>query len=206
MKSYSQYQQDVYILNNYFPNKKDGVFVDIGAHDGVSLSNSLLFEEQGWDGVCIEPLPKVFEKLIKNRKCTCVNGAVSDKDGEYIEFCAIEGDCEMLSGILEKYDNAHKERILRESRGNNSTRQKLKIANLKFNDIIKFKHINLLGLDTEGGELDILKSIDYNKYVIDFILVENNYGTSDFYGFLKTKNFKFVTSLGCDQLYMNSNL
>ena len=61
MKSYSQYEQDIYILNNFFQNKKDGMFVDIGAHDGVTISNSLLFEKIGWNGICVEPLPKIFD-------------------------------------------------------------------------------------------------------------------------------------------------
>jgi len=47
---YSQYGQDKYLLEEIFQNKNDGYYVDIGAHDGISLSNTKKFEEIGWDG------------------------------------------------------------------------------------------------------------------------------------------------------------
>lgn len=206
MKSYSQDGQDIYILNNFFPNKKDGTFVDIGANDGVTISNSLLFEELGWTGVCVEPLPTAFNKLTQNRKCECVNGVISDKNVSHVDFCAIEGYSEMLSGILDKYDERHKTRILNESSLYDCKRQKIKVPNFKFNDLIKFNQINLLDVDTEGGELEILKSINYDLYVIDLILVENNYGTNDMQKFLHTKNFKSITRLGADELFKRVTL
>jgi hypothetical protein len=43
--------------------KENGVFVDIGAHDGETDSNSLFFENLGWKGFCIEPNPEMFNKL-----------------------------------------------------------------------------------------------------------------------------------------------
>ena len=68
MKQYSQYGQDI-LLNNLI-NKQNGFFIDIGAHDGICFSNSYLFEtELEWNGICIEPLPNIFKKLEKNRKC-----------------------------------------------------------------------------------------------------------------------------------------
>jgi FkbM family methyltransferase len=206
MKSYSQYKQDEYILTNFFKDKRNGTFVDIGAHDGVTISNTLLFEEIGWTGICVEPLPKIFKQLEQNRKCKCINGVISDKDESHVEFCAIEGYSEMLSGILDNYDERHKNRILHESNAHNCTRQKLKIPNFKFNDVVDFNYINLLDIDTEGSELEILKTIDYDRYTIDLILVENNYNTNDIPDFLISKEFKYVTTLGCDQLFKRAAL
>lgn len=206
MKSYSQNKQDILLRHNFFPNKNDGTFVDIGAHDGVSLSNSLLFEELGWTGICVEPIPSVFDKLKNSRKCKCIHGAISDKTDEYVEFCAIDGFAEMLSGIVDEYDERHKARILKESEENNCTRQKIKVPNYNFNDVVDFNHINLLDIDTEGNELNILKSIDYNKYTIDVILVENNFGENHISNFLSTKNFVYVATLDADQLFKRANL
>ena len=56
MKSFSQYYQDKAIdfaLNR----KRNGIFLDIGAHDGGSLSNTFFFEcNRNWTGLCIEPI------------------------------------------------------------------------------------------------------------------------------------------------------
>jgi FkbM family methyltransferase len=204
MKSYSQYQQDSYILNNFFPHKTDGTFVDIGAHDGVAISNSLLFEQIGWTGICVEPLPKIFEQLKQNRNCKCINGVISDRDEDFIDFCAIEGYSEMLSGILEDYDERHKARIIHESNMHNCTRQKLKIPNFKFNDVVDFSHVDFLDIDTEGNELQILETINYDYYSINLILVENNYNTPEIPNFLSTKKFKYITTLGSDQLFKST--
>ena len=60
-------------LLEIFENKKNGFFVDIGAHDGISINNTKLLEDLGWDGICIEPHPKVFQRLLLNRNCKKVN-------------------------------------------------------------------------------------------------------------------------------------
>jgi hypothetical protein len=52
----SQFGQDQYLFQGFFENKQDGIFVEVGAHDGNNLSNTLFFEkEMNWSGVCIEP-------------------------------------------------------------------------------------------------------------------------------------------------------
>ena len=45
MEFYSQWGQDKYIYNNFFKNKKDGFFLEIGADDGVRFSNCKFFED-----------------------------------------------------------------------------------------------------------------------------------------------------------------
>ena len=60
---YSQYLQDVFVQFVFFNNKKDGYFIDIGAYDGIRLSNTYLFEKnKNWKGICVEPNNKVFNK------------------------------------------------------------------------------------------------------------------------------------------------
>ncbi len=64
VKFHSQVGQDRFLLENFFRGKRGGVFVDIGAYDGETFSNSLFFERtMGWTGLCVEPLPSAFEKL-----------------------------------------------------------------------------------------------------------------------------------------------
>ena len=53
---YSQIQQDFLLDTVVFHGLRNGTFVDVGANDGVSLSNTLTFErDRGWTGLCIEP-------------------------------------------------------------------------------------------------------------------------------------------------------
>ena len=64
MKIYSQNLEQNYILE-YFKDKR-GTFIDIGANDGLTLSNTRALAELGWRGVFVEPSPKSFEMLKKN--------------------------------------------------------------------------------------------------------------------------------------------
>ena len=87
---YSQNNEEQIILN-YFSNQPKGTFLDIGANDGVLLSNSYFFEKElDWNGICFEPIPSVYSELIKNRSCTCVCGCVSEKSGKKIDSNEIE--------------------------------------------------------------------------------------------------------------------
>ena len=50
------------------------------------ISNTYILErDYGWLGVCVEASPEYFDKLVKNRKCTCVNCCVDEKPGK-LEF------------------------------------------------------------------------------------------------------------------------
>lgn len=179
MQSYSQYNQDIILYNNFFKTIDKGYFVDIGAHDGVSLSNTKFFEDLGWEGVCIEPQPDIYKKLVTNRKCITIQGAVSDLKKKQIEFCKITGYSSMLSGIIDYYDERHKERILSEIQSyENNTKEKIIVDNYNFNNVIQQENINLLSIDTEGGEDKIINSIDFTRYKIDIILFEDNYDDS----------------------------
>ena len=66
---YSQFGQDAFVFKEFFENKQNGIFIDIGAHDGESFSNSKFFEKTlNWKGICIEPIPEVFQELKKKSK------------------------------------------------------------------------------------------------------------------------------------------
>ena len=64
----SQEKQDELLEKNVFKGYKNGFFVDVGAHDGRSINNTLYFEEaNNWTGICIELMPDTFINLQENR-------------------------------------------------------------------------------------------------------------------------------------------
>jgi len=201
MKYYSQFEQDKFIYENYFINKTKGYFVDIGAHDGITFSNSKFFEELGWDGVCIEPNPKIFEILQSTRKCKCIKKAVSNNIGVSQFFQIIDGP-DMLSGLVEEFDDNAVLRINNELQDKSKGFDYINVQCDLFENIVDQNQIDILSLDTEGNELKILQTIDFNKYDIKIITVENNNYDKTFFDFLILKNYTFVTSLGCDEIYL----
>ena len=65
---YSQVQEDIFLNENIFKNKKNGVYIELGALDGVLYSNTKFFEDSlNWKGILIEPHPEKFKLLQQNR-------------------------------------------------------------------------------------------------------------------------------------------
>lgn len=200
----SQYQQD-YILNElYFKNKKSGVFVDIGAHDGKTLSNTYFYEKHlNWSGICIEPLPKVFNQLKKNRNCTLIEGCAWSENTKKTFRC-IEGYSEMLSGIVDSYPEQHVKRINEESQYHNQIINDIIVNCYNINDLLitnGLTRVDLLSIDIEGGELEVLKAIDYDKIHIDVILSENNYEDFNLRKFLIGKGYSCTYRIGVDDVF-----
>jgi FkbM family methyltransferase len=176
---YSQFGQDKFLDTKVFKGFRDGIYMDIGAHDGISLNNTLYFErELGWRGVNIEPNPDVYEKLLQNRpNSACVKCAVSSENGT-AEFLVNTGYTEMLSGLKHTYDKRHLERIETEEKTSNSSHQTIQVDTRRFDTICEnlgINRIHYLSIDVEGAEFDVIQSIDFSKVFIDVIDFENNY-------------------------------
>jgi FkbM family methyltransferase len=200
MKYYSQFKQDQFIYENFFQGKSNGYFVDIGAHDGITFSNSKFFEELGWGGICIEPNPKVFELLLNNRKCNCVKKAITNTTGISQFFQITEGP-DMLSGLVEEFTNQSIARIHNELEAFPESFDYIDVECDTFENIVPNTKIDFLSLDTEGNEMKILQTIDFNSFDINVITVENNNYNDKFFNFLTSKNYQFITRLGCDEIY-----
>jgi len=204
MKYYSQDGQDKFLVEELFRDKKNGFYVDIGANDGVSLSNTKILEDIGWDGVCVEPLPQSFNKLINNRNCLKYNLAISEVNGN-LQFLEIDGYSEMLSGLYETYDPRHLERINRELNLYGGTKKIIDVESKRFSDLIDRDNIDYVSIDVEGSELNVIKSINFDKHNIFCISVENNYGNNDVENYLKNFGFKFFTNIGADNFFIKNN-
>jgi FkbM family methyltransferase len=201
---YSQNGQDKWIVETLLPDLHSGVFVDIGAHDGVSYSNTFYLEEKlGWTGIAVEPIPEVFEKLNSNRRCKKVNGCISSKSGK-AKFQILSGRSEMLSGLVDEYDYRHLELIRNEEIMYSVKRQEIKVECYKLSEIFakhQFNHIDYLSIDVEGAEYSILNSFDLERYNIQVISVENNYKDGRIPQLLVKKGFEFHSVVGHDDFY-----
>jgi FkbM family methyltransferase len=209
MNFYESVQAE-YLYNNFFKNKRNGVFIDIGAHDGVTGSNSCFFEREfDWSGLCVEPLTSAFNKLVQNRKKSInINGCVYKTSGENT-FVTVTGYSEMLSGLEDSYDPRHFERIQREINQNGGTIVKSKIICYTFNELLEkynIKHVDFCSIDTEGSELDILKSIDIAKFDITFFSIENNFQESKFVDFFNTINYELIAKVGIDDIFRKKEI
>ena len=143
---HSQYSQDMYLETNIFKGYKNGFYVDVGAHDGITINNTLYFEKNNnWRGINIEPILKVFDKLVINRPNNInLNCAVCNNDGE-TEFLCNTGYTEMISGIKDNFDTRHLQRLQSENIQHGSKTEVIKVETKKLETILHendISHIN----------------------------------------------------------------
>jgi FkbM family methyltransferase len=197
--SYSQIGQDVYYIENISKHKRNGLFLDIGANDGIYTSNTAKLEfEYGWTGICIEANSDLISELAKNRpNSKIVNSAVWSSDTNLIfeipesNYKDIKGNLlSRISGIPgnEKHFKTHFNSNVKTVNVSAKTVTKI------LEGIIKFPiTIDYMSLDVEGAELEVLKGIDFNKIEIKFMTVEhgNRLGYADkIIEFLKDYGYK----------------
>ena len=172
----SFHKEDVTVATFY--NEKGYFFLDVGAHDGKTISNTYLLEKKyGWTGICIEPTQKAFDVLQRNRNVLCVNKCAYSKSGLALSFLEYEDidnkiNRSLLSG-LKDHSTIPKKFLTKKVKPLNIIKETITLSELldQNNGPI---FVAYMSLDTEGSELEILKGIDFNKYIIGYMDIEHN--------------------------------
>jgi FkbM family methyltransferase len=197
---YGQHSEDVFI-KEIFPNKTNGVCIEVGAYDGISLSNTKHFEEIGWISLCIEPIPTAFEKC-KTIRNDCYQCCISDKDKDDAEFTIFH-----LNDNLCAISSLEPDKRLIESHSNlitDTTKIKVKVRSLNsLLEELQFpKNIDFISIDTENTELDVLKGIDLNVYNVTLFVIENNYNEPFCEDYLSQYGYKKIKRIAVNDFYM----
>jgi len=203
--SHSQLGQDIKVIN-FYNNKENGYFIEIGASDGIHLSNTYLLEQQyKWRGICCEPIPSRFEQLVINRpNSICYNEAVYSNTGSTVDF-DISNEADMLSGISQHID-FHKTVVDRNKRT-------IQIPTISLLDVLDNANapsfIEYMSLDTEGSEYEILENFDFEKYTFGLIDVEHNYvepRRTEIKNLLLSKGYIYKGENNFDDMYQHNSL
>jgi FkbM family methyltransferase len=175
LKSYSQFGEDIEILS-LFPGK-NRVYVEVGANDGVGGSNSLLLEENGWNGLLIEANPDLIPRIHKSRPNSIVvhSAIVSPSNKGTINFFQVKGEPNHLDGLSTTcYSDLFETKIV----GYGGQITKIQVPATTLDDILFSHNISLgfdfLSIDVEGGELDVLQGFSINHFAPKLILIEDN--------------------------------
>jgi FkbM family methyltransferase len=167
--SYAQLAQDLFVLYAH-QRKRGGFFVEFGASDGVSTSNTCMLERAfGWTGILAEPLPAMHEPLAENRRAVIDHRCVYARSGETVEFAEVVGSPQ-LSGIARHLEDGA-------TRAATSAQRRFEVPTVSLADLLADhgapRHIDYLSVDTEGSELAILGAFDFTRHDIDVITVEH---------------------------------
>ena len=178
-------------------NFDNGFYIDIGAYDGITQSNTFFYEKyKNWRGILIEPSKSKFLlcKKFRSKKNffynnACVSSRSKNKSIEmtYINLKSFSEEIvpkNFLKKHLKKYDLLRGEKVFK-------YRIKTKTLSYILDNCRAPKIIDFFNLDTEGSEFEILNGINFKKYKFKYILIETN-NFPKLKNYLHKKNFKFI--------------
>lgn len=195
-KSYAQEGEDM-VLQSFFEGKKNykGFYVDIGAHHPHRFSNTAYFYKHGWRGINVEPTPGAIKafKTFRSRDIN-LNIGISSAKNQLTFYCfnepALNGFSKEISQERDQTSSRYK--IIKE----------LKVATLPLSAVLdqylpQGLKIDFLTIDVEGLDLQVLQSNDWNKYMPEYILVEDridfkNLAESPVYDLLEKQGYQLV--------------
>ena len=182
--------EDIEIVK-YFDNKKNGFYVDVGSYHPIERNNTMLLYNKGWEGINIDISDfsiKLFDQL-RSRDIN-LNLAVSKNEGEIEMY---------FQKKLSQLSTIKKEQIKKSFQGEVKIRKIISKTLTSILDESKFanKKIDFLDIDVEGADMDVLESLDFEKYSPELIcieVIEKNNEDSNIFNFLRKKDYKRIWS------------
>ncbi|CAF1419413.1 unnamed protein product, partial [Rotaria sp. Silwood1] len=150
---YSQFSEDKalhkWIFNNTKQNENPGIFVELGALDGLAGSNTLFFERMfDWRGVLIEAQPENAKQLLKadRRKTVKLPIGICSPPRTYIRMLGGPG---YVAGNIDTMDPDLRSKW----HGNNDKTINVSCGPIgSYLTAIGITHIDFFSLDVEGSE------------------------------------------------------
>lgn len=175
------------VLWQVFKGRTNGFFVEVGAFDGVTLSNTYFLEQMGWNGLLIEPIGELCQRAAGARpRSQVINAACSKQGSSGTAKFTVTQNVPVLSFLT-----ADKEHIARcKAEGAKLVEIEVPVRTL---DDILLEHrktgngsggglwqpnggwcVDLVSIDTEGCELDVLDGFTLDRFKPRVLVIEND--------------------------------
>jgi FkbM family methyltransferase len=189
-RSRAQLFQDLWVLWET-QNKTNGYFVEIGAADGVKISNTYLLEQEfSWNGILVEPLPDYHQQISSHRTAILDRRAVWSKSVGALPFVVVDDpDFSSLQIVAldDNYSSIRKQSC-----------KTIDVETVSLSQVLAENgapvEIDYLSIDTEGAEYQILETFDFERYNVKLISVEHNYNREK-----RHKILEFLMSRGFER-------
>ena len=191
-KNYSQFDEDIFLVD-FFKEKKNGKFVDLGAFHPMRYNNTYLLYKTGWSGTNIDlnqTAIDMFNIVRKrdNNKCALISNKSNEKKIVYYEHNFSAVNSLILTSELKEVLNKEKVMITK-----------------TFEELIEH-NFDFLNIDLEGHDYEVLKNINFDKYrpkLVCVEILEKSKDKNNIFKFLKNKGYVFIKK--CEISYFFEN-
>jgi FkbM family methyltransferase len=166
----------------YLGHIRGGIFVEAGANDGLSQSNTWHLERKlGWRGLLVEPIPQVAQLCKRFRPASTVENCALGSFGQEGERLALHYGA--LMTVAEGASTAH---MFGGSPRSHATEGASWVGERSYDFEVDvhslsslltrhgFNKVDFLSLDVEGFEIPVLNGIDFSKTPINYLLIETS--------------------------------
>ena len=189
-KYYAMDNEDT-AVSNYFKDKKNGFYVDVGCYHPTHRNNTYLLHKEGWSGVNIDTSEFSIDLFNHMRP----------KDLNY--NCAISNKNEIVKLFYQKelsqLSTTERDQAKTVFQGNIKEKevQAFTLDEILNRDKFKDLKIDFLDIDVEGADLKVLEGLSFDKFKPELVCVEiqaKEIKRSDIYKFLINKNYELLWS------------
>ncbi len=179
-----------------------GTYIDIGANDGLTGSNSKLLEELGWTGLLVEPNPSLQNELRKNRPNAIIKQVAISNEKD-VTFHCVEGK-DNLHGLSRINSSTE---FLEHVKIHDGKIKQVKVECRTLTQIIDESDlkdcIDFLSIDVEGHELTVLKTLNFESYKPSLICLEDNTKGECLkcHNYLKKHGYTYIARTGVNDWY-----
>ena len=173
------------VLWQVFRQRPTGYFIEVGAYDGVALSNTYFLEQMGWKGLLVEPIGALCQMAAARRRARVVNAACSRRGASGTATFTVAQNVPVLSFLVA--DEEHRQRCVREG----ATLIEIEVPVTTLDDVLMKERrnapegespwranegwqIDLVSIDTEGCELDVLDGFSLGRFKPRILVMEND--------------------------------
>ena len=190
-------------LEKYLP-ETPGFFIEAGAHNGYSQSNTYYFERvKHWRGILVEPITAQWQECCRERRRSYVfhNALV---DFSYSEPTVPIYSLSLLSQMVDSSQEASQDELRKRGmeleKGVSGEIEYAPARTLtSILDEVKAPQIDFFSLDVEGNELSVLQGLDWERYSPTMILTEAN-KPEELEKFLCARGYKVIRDFSPNDL------
>lgn len=185
-------------------------YLDLGANHPVKGSNTNFFYQRGSSGVLVEANPDLIPDLEKLREGDVIlNRCIDSRDGASLHFYIMSDDGLSTPNKeqVEEIQNKNPEVIIK---------REVDIESITVNHIMETYFNNrapeILSIDIEGKDLEILQSIDFQKYrpllvvieMIDYEAEDISYKKNmDIYNYMIQQDYHEYAFTGINSIFID---
>ena len=182
--------EDTAVLE-YFKNKKNGFYVDVGCYHPIHRNNTYLLHKQGWNGINIDTSKFSIDlfNFIRSKDLN-YNCAISDKN-EIVKLF-YQKKLSQLSTIEKNYAESVFQGNIKEKEI-----QAFTLDEILSRDKYKNSKIDFLDIDVEGADLKVLQGLSFDKFKPELVCIEiheKEIKQSEIYKFLVDENYELIWS------------